>query len=198
MESSYIKSMRGNENSKPLISRPLENHLLYIIAHRARRTRCMIKNIEVGEALVGDHVIYGMTRQQYRTALKNLIKWKYLTIRTTKKGTIAKLIDTSTYDINIENDNHQPNHQPNHQVTISQPSGNHQVTTNKNVKNGKNVNTKENKRFAPPPLEEIIKYFIEQDGQDAVNQGNTFFDHFTANGWKVGGKTPMKDWIATV
>jgi hypothetical protein len=23
-----------------------------------------------------------------------------------------------------------------------------------------------------------------------------FFDHFTANGWKVGGKSPMKDWRA--
>ncbi|MGV2332942.1 MAG UNVERIFIED_CONTAM: hypothetical protein LVR18_02030 [Planctomycetaceae bacterium] len=25
-----------------------------------------------------------------------------------------------------------------------------------------------------------------------------FFDHFEANGWKVGGKAPMKDWKAAV
>ena len=27
-------------------------------------------------------------------------------------------------------------------------------------------------------------------------EAEKFFDHFEANGWKVGGKTPMKDWKA--
>jgi hypothetical protein len=45
----------------------------------------------------------------------------------------------------------------------------------------------------PNSLEETKSYFVE------INhplEAEKFFDHFTANGWKVGGKSPMRDWKA--
>ena len=119
-----------------------EFFLLSVIAMRARRTPDAVYKLAVGEALIGDWASYGMTRQNYRTALANLKEWGLVTIRTTRKGTIAKLSNTEVYDINAVEANHQSNQEP----TISQPSANHQLTTNKNdkkVKNEKNVKKKE-------------------------------------------------------
>lgn len=49
-------------------------------------------------------------------------------------------------------------------------------------------------RFTPPTLEQIAEYVGEKGyGIDPER----FFDHYTANGWKVG-RNPMKDWKAAV
>jgi len=48
-------------------------------------------------------------------------------------------------------------------------------------------------RFAPPTLDELTAYCQEKGFMwDATG----FIDHYISNGWKVGGKTPMKDWKA--
>ncbi len=46
----------------------------------------------------------------------------------------------------------------------------------------------------PPTLEQIREYFLEQNSTEVEAQ--KFFNHFQSNGWKVGGKAPMKDWQA--
>lgn len=48
------------------------------------------------------------------------------------------------------------------------------------------------RQFAPPTLEEAKAYGLEIEmlGQDVEG----WFDHFSSNGWKVGGKTLMVDW----
>ena len=48
--------------------------------------------------------------------------------------------------------------------------------------------------FVAPPIEEVIDYFSTIEG--TKNDAECFYDHFTANGWKVSGKSPMKDWQA--
>jgi hypothetical protein len=48
--------------------------------------------------------------------------------------------------------------------------------------------------FTRPTLQEILGYFIELGS--TADEANKFFDHYTANGWKVG-KNAMKDWKAT-
>lgn len=48
--------------------------------------------------------------------------------------------------------------------------------------------------FSPPQLDEVLPYFSEKESSD--QDAEKFFDHFTANGWKVSGKAPMKDWKA--
>lgn len=51
------------------------------------------------------------------------------------------------------------------------------------------------KRFVPPTVEEVAAYCRErQNNVDAQR----FVDFYTSNGWKVGGKAPMKDWKAAI
>lgn len=116
--------------------------LLCLIARRARRTAGHFDGICVGEALIGDHKSAGLTRQQYRTALKVLCDNKLIeiltqkrnckisTIKTTIRGTLVKILDTTIWDINSE----LINHQPNHQSTINQPSINHEQERTKKEK----------------------------------------------------------------
>lgn len=49
--------------------------------------------------------------------------------------------------------------------------------------------------FLPPTQEEVDAYVAEKGLR---MDGAAFFDHFTANGWKVGGKAAMRDWKAAV
>lgn len=51
------------------------------------------------------------------------------------------------------------------------------------------------KRFVPPSVEEV-KAYCESQGYDM--DAERFVDHYTSNGWRVGGKTAMKDWQASV
>lgn len=47
------------------------------------------------------------------------------------------------------------------------------------------------KRFVRPTLAEVQRYVAEKNLNVDPDE---FYDHFTSNGWKVGGKAPMKDW----
>lgn len=52
------------------------------------------------------------------------------------------------------------------------------------------------KPSAHPSLEEVVEYGSNMGM--AQDDCEAFFDHFTSNGWKVGGKAPMKDWRAAL
>lgn len=54
---------------------------------------------------------------------------------------------------------------------------------------------REERRFAPPTVEQVEEYAREKG---LLIDANRFVDYFTSNGWKVGGKAPMKDWRAAV
>lgn len=45
-----------------------------------------------------------------------------------------------------------------------------------------------------PSLDEVADYFCENDSSEIEAQ--KFYDYFSSNGWKVGGKAVMKDWKA--
>ena len=108
--------------------------LAFVIAYRARyREGFSADGLGLGEALIGDYENYGMTRQEYRTALAQLCKWNFVTTRPTNKGTIARLTDTRLFDPL----NQAGNHPANQQATTSQPPANHQTTTNEEGKKGK-------------------------------------------------------------
>ena len=112
--------------------------LLTLISVRARRTNGLnIHGLALGEAFIGDHSACGLTKQEYRTAKMKLEKWNLVTFRSTNKGTIATILDTSIYDINMDID--QPASKPttNQPTTNSQPSTNQQATTNNNFKKEK-------------------------------------------------------------
>ena len=81
--------------------------LLTVIANRARRAKEQhpVSGLKQGQCLIGDYKNYGMSEQQYRTAKKNLEKWKIATFKATNKGTVAKLCNSGVYDINAEQGN---------------------------------------------------------------------------------------------
>ena len=49
-------------------------------------------------------------------------------------------------------------------------------------------------RFTPPSEDDAIAYFCEQGSSAA--EAKSFIDYYAANGWKVGGRSSMKDWQA--
>jgi len=119
-------ALRSDE-AKFLDTHPVENHVLNVIARRARRTACRLTLLDVGECFIG-HKGLGITEQQYRTAKKNLKKWGFVEFKKGKKvtdaGTVAKLLNSTVYDINeIEG---------NGSATEDQRKTNGKVTTNNN------------------------------------------------------------------
>jgi hypothetical protein len=58
----------------------------------------------------------------------------------------------------------------------------------------KKVALKKEKVFVPPQHNEAVAFFKAEQYPEI--EARKFFYHFEANGWKVGGKTPMKNWHA--
>jgi hypothetical protein len=58
----------------------------------------------------------------------------------------------------------------------------------------KKVPPKKEKVFVAPGLSEAIEFFKAEKYPEV--EARKFFYHFESNGWKVGGKTPMKNWHA--
>ncbi len=143
---SFIKLYRSDVTNE-LMKDTSAFMLLTQIALRARRTdKFNTENLKSGEALIGDYTSIGLSRQNYRSALKRLEKWKIITTKATNRGTVATICNSDIYDINIWKGNQQVNQMP----TNRQPSGNQRPTTNKNdkkEKNDKNVNYEQNKKF---------------------------------------------------
>ena len=182
----FIKLNRSDE-AMNLQHNMCANHLFYIIALRASRKGNPVLGLKPGDAMLGDYKNYGMTRQQYRTALKNLCEWGYIKLNLTNKGTIATICTTDVYDLNFNEPNHQTTiQQPssNHQTTIQQPSDNHQVTTNNNNKNINNINNeiiKENKFFVFEKIENYNLLTLEDYEKEAAH---IVLDYYKKLGFK--------------
>ena len=58
----------------------------------------------------------------------------------------------------------------------------------------KSSNKRESKRFAPPTVQQVSEYCLE-NGYSV--EPERFVDYYKSNGWKVG-KSQMKDWKAAV
>ena len=158
----FIKLSRDDRVDLLIREDPLAFVLLTVIARRARRTDEPIVGLHSGEAFLGDFSNQHLTRQQYRTRLKKLKKWNLITTRSTTRGTIARLTDTSVYDINALESNQQSNQQCNQRATNEQPTPhtkpNQRATTNKNdKKKNKNERMKEDNAEATPTAPQIQK-----------------------------------------
>ncbi len=49
-------------------------------------------------------------------------------------------------------------------------------------------------KFEPPSLEQVQEYFKKEKYPEL--EATKFYNYFESNGWKVGGKSPMKNWNA--
>jgi len=131
MSETFIKLKRSSETLE-LLKYPNAFTLGAQIALRANRRGpdYSAYKLERGEALIGDHKSLGMTRGEYRWAKKILKRIRFASFRTTNRGTIARLINSGIFDINIDGNDHQYNHP----TAMRQPSDDHQTTSNKNIK----------------------------------------------------------------
>ncbi len=80
-----------------------------------------------------------------------------------------------------------------HRSPIDQPSIVNGLGYNNNNNNNKNIK-KERAQQVRPTLAQWTDYARQIGWQGKDVQGA--FDHYEANGWKVGGKAPVKDWQA--
>ena len=170
-------------------------HLLLTANHEDKKW--MGQNIKRGQKITSLHNLATETNlsvQRVRTALKRLESTREIT---SVRSTINTVITITNYDI-YQRDNTNPNNQP----TNDQQTTNNQLTTNKNEKNYKNVKNNismsaSSKKFIKPTVAEIHAYMQERNFNSFV-EAEKFYDHFESNGWRIGGKTPMKDWKASV
>lgn len=58
------------------------------------------------------------------------------------------------------------------------------------------VQGKKPKQTIPPDADEALNYATEIGLPES--ELDAWHDHFAANGWKISGKTPMKDWKASL
>jgi hypothetical protein len=86
-----------------------------------------------------------MTERTYRTSKEQLAKWNLATFKATNKGTIARLLDSSIYDINIDVGDEQSDRQATGKRRTADEQSDRQATTNEE---GKKERRKEGK--APP------------------------------------------------
>lgn len=88
------------------------------------------------------------------------------------------------------------------QVLVHKSSDNGQALIRTGIKNGQVLvpsktytNRKHTKgKRQPKKIEEVEIYFLEK--KSSKLEAQKFFNYYESNGWKVGGKTTMKDWNA--
>lgn len=130
------------------------------------------------------------SRVTYHKCIKDLHNWNYLVYLPSHNPLKGSLVNMSIFGTTPK----QVVSQPQEQVVEHLPS--QEVGPFINTTNSKN-NSKLNKhigghsRMSPPNLEKV-KGFIKND-----IEAEKFFNYYTSNGWKVGGKTPMKNWEAS-
>ena len=164
----FIRLNRGEELDN-LIRDPKALTLLTLIASRARYANSVrLDGLKIGQALIGDWEAAGLTRGQYRAALKRLVAHGYITtlsVRSLKKGergTIATITNDSIYSITrpIQPSNdYQSNHHPTvteysnttidatTHTTMERPWNDHGATTNNKV-----IKEKERERGTPSSI----------------------------------------------
>ncbi len=131
----FVMLQRGKRLESILKERKSAFCLLTLIATRARwHSEDLFDGLDIGEALIGDYEAYGATEMIYRTDKIFLEKNGLITIRTTNKGTIAKIVDTSIFNINAQDETTK--------LSTTQRSDNEQITTNNNDNKDNNDKTR--------------------------------------------------------
>lgn len=69
---------------------------------------------------------------------------------------------------------------------------------NTSINSTSNNEREKRSRFSAPTVSDISEYMQERGvgSRRAAAEAEKMHDHFASNGWKVGGKTKMKDWKA--
>jgi hypothetical protein len=68
------------------------------------------------------------------------------------------------------------------------------TSSDENTKRKKVAPKKEKEESVRATLDEAITFFKLENYPEI--EAHKFYNHFESNGWRVGGKTPMKNWHA--
>ena len=132
----------------------------------------------------------------YTKCLKELDQWNYIDYTPSKSRFKSSKVHMYRFDTTPDTtrDTSCDNTPDNTSVHLVRPflnNNKHIVNNNKQESKGVlHTPQKTQKRFLPPPLDEIIEFFKEKKANK--EDAEKFFNHFESNGWKVGGRTKMK------
>lgn len=130
-------------------------HLVLKANHKSKNWKGV--QIERGQLITSTDKLaeeLNLTRQKIRTSLNKLKSTSEITIKATNKFTLITVENYDVYQSSEEESTNEITIKP----TNKQPSNNHQITTNKNVKNDKNE--KEDNIYSS-----VINYLNEKTGK---------------------------------
>ncbi|MCK5018376.1 MAG: hypothetical protein KAS32_15060, partial [Candidatus Peribacteraceae bacterium] len=149
--------------------------------------KCKPGQIVTSLQSIADNCALLVKVQSVRTALLKLVKWGFLTDKSTKTGRLITIKKWRTYQADLET----ANKAPSRQLTKHQQRANKDLTTNK-----KDKNVKKKKRFIPPTFDELKEHLKTKNifNDDLINN---FINHYEGNGWKIG-HNKMVSWKHTI
>lgn len=118
----------------------------------------------------------------YTKCLRQLHEWEYLEYLPTHNPMVGTRINLYNFCTTECKSDYTTTPTKTVQPTVQLPYINN---SNKN---------KEGETADIPSLEEVLIFFKENEFPE--QEAEKFFNYFQSNGWKVGGKAPMKDWQA--
>jgi hypothetical protein len=195
MDESWIKLYRRLEHSAVWDMRPEYLKLWIYLLLRARRTATVVSmsghqiRLEVGDVWTS-HERIAIDCRTTKRVVKSFLKWCSesgdVVINKCPKGThltICNYEDLQQTGV--------------HKVSAGCPPSVRKVSHTKNVKKKEEDYTitdtiDTGAKSRPRSQDEVTAYFVELGS--TPDEAATFWDHFESNGWKVGGKTAMKNW----
>ena len=141
----------------------------------------------------------GMSESTVRRWLKKFEEDGQITRKATNRFTVINITNYRAFqDIPEDRVNNQVNEQMtermNEQVTEQVSNQVNEQVNNNRTKKQSNKETKK-QVFIRPSLDDVRQYIREN--YLSVDP-ERFFDYYEANGWKISGKSQMKDWKAAV
>lgn len=157
-------------------------HLLLTANHKDKKFKGM--DLKAGTIVTSrDLLAYatGLSVRQIRTSLDKLKTTNELTIKTSPQGTIIQIVNYVKYQIEAS------------ETTNKRPTNDQQTTSNKNVKNNKEINI--------PSYSEFLSYALEK--KPLLNQQDLKlkYESWIENEWctnKGGKMQPILKWKATL
>jgi len=169
-------------------------HLLLLANHRDTKWRGEV--IRRGQVLTGLDKLskeLGLSVKKIRVALEHLISTSEVANRSTNKYRVITINNYASYQ-----DKKECKGQAEGQAK-GQSKGNQRAASNNDNNDNKNTLSYEREArqlkkasFSPPSLEESVDHFASKGWP--VTEAEKFWHHFNSNGWKVGGKAPMRSW----
>ena len=120
----------------------------------------------------------------YTKCVRQLEEWQYLSYKPSHNPALGSRIHLYNLCTTECTTDCTASGTPTVQLSVQHPY----INKTNNINLGKGA-------FAPPTQEEVLNFFIEKK-EEAI-EAEKFYNHFESNGWKVGGKTKMKDWQAS-